>query len=79
MPDEVERKEIGLHEGADMSELEWANLVRDIDSSFVQEKPMDKLKRKCMNEPLIPIGTSSRLTPLTDLMSLFLSSVHVNR
>lgn len=54
--------EISLHKDAGMSELEWSNLLQAIDTSFVQEKPLEKLKRKCIQEPFIPIGMSFPLT-----------------
>lgn len=41
-----------------LSELEWTNLLQEIDShtGLSQETPMQKLKRKFMAEPLIPLG-----------------------
>lgn len=41
-----------------LSELEWTNLLQELDThtNYIQETPMQRLKRKFTSEPLIPLG-----------------------
>ena len=51
-----QQQEISMSKDASMSELEWTNLLEEIDTSFETESPMQKARRKFTKEPLIPVG-----------------------
>lgn len=47
-----------------MSELEWSNLLHELNTNFQHESPHAKLIRKFKEQPLVPIGGSSVLVAL---------------
>lgn len=46
------------HDPSSMTDLEWTNLLSEIDTNtaLVRESQMQRLKRKFLAEPFIPIG-----------------------
>ena len=41
---------------ADLTDLEWTNLMQELDVKYRVESGSDKLRRKMAAEPLIPVG-----------------------